>query len=87
MINLLLDRLVFNTLSFYHIFPTFGAFVLQTLKQEETLGLADSFEDVISNTALLESKNQQLNLISITSQNKSLVDLLLDVLLRCLSNP
>ena len=98
--------------------------MLQTLKQEETLGLADSFEDVISNTALLdsirvvrpdfltvllffmlrtdaqlqnqcltllkallESKNQQLNLISITSQNKSLVDLLLDVLLRCLSNP
>ena len=30
--------------------------------------------------ALLESKNQQLNLISITSQSKGLVDLLLDVL-------
>lgn len=118
MINLLLDRLVFNTLSFYHIFPTFGAFVLQTLQQEETLGLAESFDDVLHNSALLdsirvvrpdfltvllffmlrtdaqlqnhcltllkallESKNQQLNLISITSQSKSLVDLLLDVLL------
>ena len=55
MINLLLDRLVFNTLSFYHVFPTFGAFVLQTLQQEETLGLAESFDDVLHNSALLDS--------------------------------
>ena len=116
-INLLLDRLVFNTLSFYHNFPAFSAYVLQSLQQEETLGLADRFEDVLQRPALLdsirivrpdflgvllyfilrtdatlqkncllllqallESKNQQLNLISVTSQSRSLVDLLLDVL-------
>ena len=98
--------------------------MLQTLQQEETLGLADSFDDVLNNSALLdsirvvrpdfltvllffmlrtdsklqncclsllkallESKNQQLNLISITSQSKSLVDLLLDVMFEALSNP
>lgn len=116
-INLLLDRLIFNTLSFYRNFPAFNTYVLQSLQQEETMGLADRFEDVLQRPALLdtirivrpdflgvllyfilrtdvtlqkncllllkallESKNQQLNLISITSQSKGLVDLLLDVL-------
>lgn len=116
LLNILVDRLVFDTFSYYERFPAFMEFVMNVLKKEETLGLSSDFESVFEKKALidslrivrpdflsillhfilhteealqrncllfikalLESKNCQLNLISITSQSKGLVDMLLNV--------
>lgn len=116
LLNILVDRLVFDTFSYYERFPSFMEFVMSVLKKEETMGLSTDFEAVFEKKALidslrivrpdflsillhfilhteealqkncllfikalLESKNCQLNLISITSQSKGLVDMLLNV--------
>lgn len=116
LLNILVDRLVFDTFSYYERFPAFMEFVMNVLKKEETLGFSSDFESVFEKKALidslrivrpdflsillhfilhteealqrncllfikalLESKNCQLNLISITSQSKGLVDMLLNV--------
>lgn len=116
LLNILVDRLVFDTFSYYERFPSFMEFVMSVLKKEETMGLSTDFESVFEKKALidslrivrpdflsillhfilhteealqkncllfikalLESKNCQLNLISITSQSKGLVDMLLNV--------
>ena len=53
--NILVDRQVFDTLSFYDAFPKVKEFIVSVLKEEEVLGLQPDFEHVLAATSLLDS--------------------------------
>lgn len=53
--NILVDRQVFDTLSFYDAFPKVKEFIVSVLKEEEVLGLQPDFEHVLEAKSLLDS--------------------------------
>ena len=52
---ILVDRQVFDTLSFYDAFPKVKEFIVGVLKEEEVLGLQPDFEHVLEAKSLLDS--------------------------------
>ena len=53
--NVLTDRLLFDTLSFYDDMPAFKAFILGVVREEETPGLQADFQAVLDKKALVDS--------------------------------
>ena len=53
--NVVTDRLLFDTLSFYDDMPAFKAFILRVVREEETPGLQADFQAVLDKKALVDS--------------------------------
>ena len=55
LLNILVDRFVFNTFSFYYDFPAFKEYVMKIISEEETMGCMNDFASTLNKKVLLDS--------------------------------